>query len=92
MPLPSGPAWGNPSQSSVKHDEHPTSYVLHGESTNDVSSDVKPLCWSGPWFLPEPGLAAKLFLATWCQSNSRTLLSKLSATTQTTILGNVTLA
>jgi hypothetical protein len=73
MPLPSGPAWGNPSQSPSNSDECPTSYVLYGESTNDVSSDAKPLCWSGPWFLPEPGPATKLFLATWCQSNSRTL-------------------
>jgi hypothetical protein len=77
---------------SLKHDACPTSDVLYGESTNDVSTDAKSLRWSGPWFLPEPGPAAKLFLATWCQSNSRTLFPRLSAATQTTIPGDVTLS
>jgi hypothetical protein len=75
MPLLVGLAWGNPSQSPFKHDERPPSYVLHGESANDVSSNEKPLHWSGPRFLPKPRPATKLFLATWCQSNPRTLLS-----------------
>jgi hypothetical protein len=78
MPLPTGPAWNNPSQSPQQHDECPESYVLHGESTNDVPADAKPVRWSRPRFLPTTWPATKLFLATWCQSNPRTLLSWLS--------------
>jgi hypothetical protein len=67
MPIPTGPTWGNPSQSP--------SNVMHAKPSmsDDVSSHTKSIHWPWPWFLPEPRLEAKLFLATWCQSNSRPL-------------------
>jgi hypothetical protein len=52
MPLPTGTAWNNPSQSPQQHDECPKSYVLHGESANDVPADAKPFRWSRSRFLP----------------------------------------
>jgi hypothetical protein len=56
----------------------PTIYVLFGKSANDVSTYEKYIRWPGPWFLPESRPVAKLFLATWCQSNSRPLFPRLS--------------
>jgi hypothetical protein len=70
VPMPMGSAWGNPSQSpsNVMHAQPSTSYFE--ESTDDVSSNAKSICWSWPWFLPEPRPTTQHFLATWCQSNS----------------------
>jgi hypothetical protein len=55
MPLPTGPAWGNPSQSpsNTMHAQHSMSFL--GNQLDDVSTDAKSLRWSGPWFLPESG-------------------------------------
>jgi hypothetical protein len=77
---------------SSEYNACPTLYVLYWKLVDDVSTDAKFLCWLGPWFLPESGLAAKIFLETWCQSNSRTLFPRLLAVTQTTIPGDITLA
>ena len=45
--------------------------LKHWESSDDLSSNAESVHWSWPWFLPELGPATQLFLATWCQSNSR---------------------
>jgi hypothetical protein len=68
----------------------PTIYVLFWESVDDVSTNANSVRWSWPWFLPEPWLATQLFLATWCQSKSRSLFPWLSPTTQTTFPENLT--
>jgi hypothetical protein len=39
---------------SFKYDEHPTSYVLHGESANDVSSNENPYVGQGHGFYQNP--------------------------------------
>jgi hypothetical protein len=92
MPIPTGPAWGNPSQSPVKYNACPTIYVLFWKLVDDVSTYAKSIRWPRPWFLPESEPAAKLFLATWCQSNSRPPFPRLSKTTQTTVPDEFTLA
>jgi hypothetical protein len=83
---------GKPFLESFKYNACPTIYVLFGKSTDDVATYEKSICWSGPWFLPKFKPVAKLFLATWCQSNSRPLFPRLSPTTQITLLGDFALA
>jgi hypothetical protein len=81
MPLPSGPAWGNPSQSpsNTMNAQHPMSFMGNQQMMSPQMQN--PHAGQGYGFYQNPRPATKLFLATWCQSNSRTLLSQLSATT-----------
>jgi hypothetical protein len=64
MPLPSGPAWGNPSQSpsNTMNAQHPMSFM--GNQPMMSPQMKKSLRWSGLLFLPKSGPADKLFLAT----------------------------
>jgi hypothetical protein len=89
---PHGTDMGQPFPESNEYNACPTIYVLFGKSTNDVSTYEKSICWLGPWFLPEFELVAKIFLATWCQSNSRPIFPRLSPTTKTTLPGDFALA
>jgi hypothetical protein len=86
---PLGTDMGQPFPKSFECNACPTIYVLFLKSANDVSSHAKSIRWPWPWFLPKPRLAAELFLATWCQSNSRPLFPRLSPTTETTLPGNL---
>jgi hypothetical protein len=84
-----GIGMGQPFPKSSKCNACSTIYILFWESSNEVSSHAESICWSWPWFLPEPRPAAKLLLATWCQSNSMSLFPWSSPTTQTTFSGNL---
>ena len=75
---PHGTDMGHPFLESFEYNACPTIYVLFGKSADDVSTYEKSICYPGPWFLPESRPAAELFLATWCQSNSRSLFPRLS--------------
>jgi hypothetical protein len=86
---PHGIDMGKPFPKSSECNARPTIYILFWESTDDVSSHAESVHWSWPWFLPKPRLVAEIFLATWCQSNSRSLFPRLSPTTQTTFPGNL---
>jgi hypothetical protein len=66
-----GVSMGQPFPKSSESNACPTIYVLFQESSDDLSSNAESVHWSWPWFLPELGPATQLFLATWCQSNSR---------------------
>jgi hypothetical protein len=83
---------GKPFPESFEYNACPTIYVLFGKLVDDISTYEKSIRWLGPWFLPESGPTTKLFLATWCQSNSRPLFPRLSPTTQTTLPGDFALA
>jgi hypothetical protein len=89
---PHGTDMGQPFPKSFECNACPTIYVLFWKSADDVSSHAKSIRWPWPWFLPEPRPTAELFLATWCQSNSRPLFPRLSPTTQTTLPGNLAFA
>jgi hypothetical protein len=72
-PMPIGSVGGNPFPESLEYNASPTLHILLRESVDDISTSAESVHWSRPWFLPEPWPATQLFLATWCQPNSRLL-------------------
>jgi hypothetical protein len=71
--------WGHPLPKSLEHNAgrnpRPSHVIQLWESVDDIPTNTVFVCWSRPWFLPEPWPIVQLFLATWCQSNSRTPFS-----------------
>jgi hypothetical protein len=82
-------AWGNPSQIplNVMHTQPSMSYF--GNQPMMSPHMQNPYASHGHGFYQNLGQQPKLFLATWCQSNSRSLFPWLSPTTQTTFPSNL---
>jgi hypothetical protein len=71
--------WEHPFPKYMEHNLErkplPSHVIQLQESVNDIPTNAFFVHWSRPWFLPEPWPIVQLFLATWCQSNSRTSFS-----------------